>query len=140
MFDFNRDGLKFSLNLMCVIDVSAEVVLKNDSVRKLAELEGLQSLDLSGDSVTSTGQYGNNLVTVLERTVSKQLTVSEFQTSMYAREQDEDSPAESCKRSCIVPGARNIRKSKVFLASWIGAMGQNWKGQLKQLSYGSYQL
>jgi hypothetical protein len=41
---------------MCVLDVSAEVVLKNDSVRKLAELEGLQSLDLSGDSVTSTGQ------------------------------------------------------------------------------------
>jgi hypothetical protein len=51
-----KDGLKFSLNLMRVLDVSAEVVLKNDSVRKLAELEGLQSLDLSGDSVTSTGQ------------------------------------------------------------------------------------
>ncbi len=51
-----KDGVKFSFNIMCVLDVSAEVILKNDSVRKLAELEGLQSLDLSGDSVTSTGQ------------------------------------------------------------------------------------
>ena len=43
--------------LAVVLDVSAEVVLKNDSVRKLAELEGLESLDLSGDSITYTGQY-----------------------------------------------------------------------------------
>ena len=32
------------------------MVLKNESVCKLAELSGLESLDLSGDNVTATGQ------------------------------------------------------------------------------------
>jgi hypothetical protein len=41
---------------LVLADVSAEVVLKNESVAKLADLQQLVSLDLSADNVSAKGE------------------------------------------------------------------------------------